>query len=213
MDEPIRLDRVLTARQLRVYYQPFVRLDRFEVAGYQALLRWAHSERGILSASEFLDRATPASLDHVGWWVLEVACRQARRWADESVARDLAPTVSVNLFPSQVRAPDRTARVARIATAADINVSVDERHALRARHHGTACRARVQGGLVAGARARQDGAPVCATHIETERQLLHARDAGCAFGQGFYFARPQPADVTSALVHHPFRWSPHDVAI
>ena len=48
MDEPIRLDRVLTARQLRVYYQPFVRLDRFEVAGYQALLRWAHPERGIL---------------------------------------------------------------------------------------------------------------------------------------------------------------------
>jgi hypothetical protein len=58
------------------------------------------------------------------------------------------------------------------------------------------------------ASARPDGAPVCATHIETEQQLLHARDAGCAFGQGFYFARPQPADVTSALVHHPFRWSP-----
>ena len=211
MDEPIRLDRVLTARQLRVYYQPFVRLDRFEVAGYQALLRWAHPERGILAAGEFLDRATPASRHEVGWWVLEVGCRQARRWADESVGRGVAPTVSVNLFPSQVRAPDLTTRVSRIAKSAGVHVSVNERYGAAL---ATTAPHAVHAYKVDWSRAsgRRDGAPVCATHIETEQQLLHARDAGCAFGQGFYFARPQPADVTSALVHHPFRWSPHVVA-
>lgn len=211
MDEPVHLDRLLAARQLRVYYQPFVRLDRFEVAGYEALMRWAHPERGILDAGEFLGRATSESTHEVGWWVLEVACRQARRWCDESGARDAPPVVAVNLFPSQVHASDLDSRVARIAKAAGINVSVDEERssALVTTDPRPVHAYRVDW---SGAAAREDGAPVCAMHIETERQVWCARNAGCALGQGFYFSRSQPADVTSALVHHPFRWSPREVA-
>lgn len=47
---------------------------------------------------------------------------------------------------------------------------------------------------------------VTAEGIETPRQLSEVRSLGCDDGQGFYFARPQPGEVVSALVHHPFRW-------
>lgn len=58
--------------------------------------------------------------------------------------------------------------------------------------------------IVREAHAR--GLTVTAEGIETPRQLSEVRSLGCDDGQGFYFARPQPAEVVRALVHHPFRW-------
>lgn len=58
--------------------------------------------------------------------------------------------------------------------------------------------------IVRDAHAR--GLTVTAEGIETPRQLSEVRSLGCDHGQGFYFARPQPAEVVRALVHHPFRW-------
>jgi len=51
------------------------------------------------------------------------------------------------------------------------------------------------------------GFTVTAEGIENATQLNELRALGCDLGQGYYFARPQPAEVVRALVHHRFRWS------
>jgi EAL domain-containing protein (putative c-di-GMP-specific phosphodiesterase class I) len=51
------------------------------------------------------------------------------------------------------------------------------------------------------------GFTVTAEGIESATQLNELRSLGCDQGQGYYFARPQPAEVVRALVHQRFRWS------
>jgi diguanylate cyclase (GGDEF)-like protein len=51
------------------------------------------------------------------------------------------------------------------------------------------------------------GLTVVAEGVETDAQLEELRVLGCDAGQGYYFARPQPAEIVNALVHHRFRWS------
>ena len=53
------------------------------------------------------------------------------------------------------------------------------------------------------------GLAVTAEGIETDEQLRELSALGCDHGQGFYFARPQPGEVVSALVRHRLRWIPH----
>jgi diguanylate cyclase len=55
------------------------------------------------------------------------------------------------------------------------------------------------------------GLTVSAEGIENTTQLQELRDLGCDLGQGYYFARPQPAEIVRALVHNRFRWSQHIV--
>ncbi len=192
MDEPLHLDRVLAARQLRVYYQPFVHLDRFEVAGYEALLRWAHPERGILTASEFLGRATSASRDHVGWWTLEVACRQARRWADESVAPrrspgrfgEPVPVANARAGSHGARDPDRKGRGYRRERRRGVRFGGGQRRSARG--------ARAQGGLVSGVRPPRRGAGVCDAHRDRAPAAARSRRRAARSGRASTSRGPSP---------------------
>ncbi|HQR45691.1 MAG TPA: EAL domain-containing protein [Thermoanaerobaculia bacterium] len=70
------LRRALTEEQFRVFYQPQVNLETREVVGLEALLRWDHPARGIVSAEQFIPVAEDSRLIvPIGQWVLEAACR------------------------------------------------------------------------------------------------------------------------------------------
>jgi diguanylate cyclase (GGDEF)-like protein len=92
--------------ELRLHYQPRVRLTTGEVVGVEALVRWQHPERGLLGPSEFLHVAEESGLiAPLGGWVLEESCRQAARWAE--ARRGLGPlAVAVNLTARQCAQPD-----------------------------------------------------------------------------------------------------------
>ena len=67
--------------ELRLVFQPVVSLRRREVAGVEALVRWAHPERGLLTPDQFIELAQDSGLiDEIGAWVIDSAVRQTADW-------------------------------------------------------------------------------------------------------------------------------------
>ncbi|MBA5637813.1 EAL domain-containing protein [Duganella sp. LX20W] len=97
--------------ELQLYYQPKVSLRTGRIMGAEALLRWRHPARGMVSPGVFIPVAEETGLIlELGKWVLEEACRQLTAWREAGVQ---APTIAVNLsgrqFDSQL--PERLAEL------------------------------------------------------------------------------------------------------
>lgn len=107
------LRRALERGELRVHYQPIVKLDTGRITGFEALARWEHPERGLIQPDDFIPLAEDTGLIlPMGLWVLEEACRALRRWQDRPGGAAL--TMAVNLSARQFTQPDLVERVARV---------------------------------------------------------------------------------------------------
>jgi diguanylate cyclase (GGDEF)-like protein len=104
--------------ELRMEYQPIVRTVDGRIVGVEALLRWAHPSRGLVSPSTLVPLAEQAGLiTEIGQWVLEQACRDLRSWRDRHHTDDLA--VSVNVSAHQLMSADFTATVEDVLLTTD----------------------------------------------------------------------------------------------
>jgi len=93
--------RALERDELTLDYQPIVSLQTGRIAGFEALLRWIHPSRGIVSPLEFISVAEETGLIiPMGQWVLNQACRQTREW-QKRYPQKPPITISVNLSPKQ----------------------------------------------------------------------------------------------------------------
>ena len=95
------LHHAVALNQFELYYQPKVYTQTGEVRSAEALIRWIHPMRGIVSPAEFIPLAEECGLiGEIGGWVIREACRQTRVWQIDGVP---ALRVSVNLSASQFR--------------------------------------------------------------------------------------------------------------
>ena len=93
----LELDQALACDQLELHYQPVFDMPTLALAGFEALLRWRHPTRGLISAAEFIAVAEDTeAINAIGHWVLREACRTAVGWP---------PTLrlAINVSPVQLR--------------------------------------------------------------------------------------------------------------
>jgi diguanylate cyclase (GGDEF)-like protein len=106
------LRRAIENHELHLYYQMQVDNDRRAV-GAEALLRWIHPQRGLISPVEFIPVAEDSSLIiEIGNWVLETACAQLAKWNGDPRMNRL--TLAVNVSSSQFRMHDFVEHVAAV---------------------------------------------------------------------------------------------------
>jgi diguanylate cyclase (GGDEF)-like protein len=117
------LQRAIERDEIDVHYQPVIALDGKTLAGFEALARWTHPERGLVPPPHFIPLAEEnGSIVQLGRQILRTACRQAARWERELPTPPDAPRImSVNLSGRQLEDPNIVADVA--AALADSGLS------------------------------------------------------------------------------------------
>lgn len=93
--------RALDSDQFTLYYQPIMCAQDGTICGAEALLRWHHPERGMISPAEFIPVAEECgAILKLGAWVLDEACRQMRAWQTAGIA---PARIAVNISAHQLR--------------------------------------------------------------------------------------------------------------
>ena len=108
------LRRAVTRGEFELHYQPIIHLESRTVSGFEALVRWCHPTRGLVSPAEFVPVAEEVGLiTRIDEWVLTAACREAASWAN-------GLTVAVNISPAHFRQGGVVAAVAAALASAHL---------------------------------------------------------------------------------------------
>jgi diguanylate cyclase (GGDEF)-like protein len=114
------LRRALDKDQLKLFYQPLINLKTGDVAGFEALARWTHDDRGEISPTEFIPVAEESGLIlQLGRWAMDKATQTLAEW-DLTIGETLPLYVGVNLSAIQVARDDIAAVVASALKASGL---------------------------------------------------------------------------------------------
>jgi len=230
--------------ELELWYQPQISLARRGIAGAEALVRWRHPERGLVSPVEFLTVACDTGLIvPLGEWVLRTACQQAQAWRNAGI--DIG-RIAVNVDGQQIMRSDFVATVERVLAetglpAEQLELEITESFLLENAENGMGTVARfsnmgvhvaiddfgtgysslaylkylhadclkIDKSFINGLPEDSDGSAIVqavislgrglgfllvAEGVETGEQLEYLGKVGCDLVQGYYFAKPMPAD-------------------
>jgi len=115
------LSRAIARDEFRLHYQPVVDLKSGYLIGVEALVRWKHPERGLVSPQEFIGVAEDTGqVLGLGRWVLRQACREVREW-QRRVARGHELRVAVNVSARQLQSSDLVAEVTQALEQSGLN--------------------------------------------------------------------------------------------
>jgi diguanylate cyclase (GGDEF)-like protein len=239
-------------------YQPIISLASGRITGVEALVRWRHHERGIVSPGEFVPVAEETGLIlPLGRWVLFEACTQVKEWHRRFPDRPPL-SVSVNLSVRQFAQPDIIEQVEEVLTEtgldpACLKLEITESVMIDKTESATATMARLKAlgidvhlddfgtgysslsylhklpldaikidrALTSNIDAEERslhlvrtiltlvrglGLEAIAEGVTTTDQVRRLREMGCAYAQGFLFARPVGPDDLQSLVEDDPRW-------
>jgi diguanylate cyclase (GGDEF)-like protein/PAS domain S-box-containing protein len=115
--------RAVEQKEFELFYQPQVHLVDGSLIGAEALIRWRHPERGLVSPGLFMPLVNSSSIsERIAEWVMETACKQARKW--ELAGRGVR--VGINLSPSQLQSGDLAQSVSDVLEATGLTPSLLE---------------------------------------------------------------------------------------
>src|SRR5712671_6243425 len=110
----VELRQAITDAALEVYYQPCISLQDNRITGCEALLRWHHSERGMVPPAEFIPIAEETGLiNQLGEWVLTTACAEAATWPEDI-------KLAVNVSPVQFKSGTFALKIVAALTASGL---------------------------------------------------------------------------------------------
>ena len=111
------LREAIDRQKLRLYYQPIVSLASSQIISFDALVRWPHPDRGLLSAAQFIGVAEKAGLIiPIACWTLKEACRQLRIWKAE-LPENVPLGVTVNVTAQHLAKRDLLEEIPAILSA------------------------------------------------------------------------------------------------
>ena len=114
------LRRAVERDEFKLHYQPIVSLQTGKITGFEALVRWQHPLRGLISPLEFIPIAEETGLIiPIGWWVLREACRQMRVWHLQFPRSPL--TISVNISGKQFSQPNLIKHIEQILAETNLD--------------------------------------------------------------------------------------------
>ncbi len=205
---------------LEVYYQPCLSLKDDRITGCEALVRWRHPERGMVSPAEFIPIAEDTGLiNEIGEWVLATACRDAAAWPDDI-------RLAVNVSPVQFKSGTLALKIMAALAASNLSASRleleiteavlirDDDTALAILHQLRAIGVRIAlddfgtgySSLSYLHRFPFDKIKIdrcfvsdIAEGVETEEQQRLLRALGCSEMQGYLFSAAKPADKVLEL--------------
>lgn len=119
MEIEMDLRKALDHNELQLHYQPKVNLHTGKITGVEALIRWQHPEKGIISPASFIPLAEETGLIiPIGEWVLRTACAQNKAWQDAGISNMI---MSVNLSVRQLYQPNLVEMVDKILRETELN--------------------------------------------------------------------------------------------
>jgi diguanylate cyclase (GGDEF)-like protein len=230
--------------QLQLHYQPKVDAGTGQIRGVEALLRWNHPQRGMISPGVFIPIAERYGLiNSVGNWVIDEACRQMQAWSGQGVRM----RVAINLSVHQLREKNLVERIgsalerhhvepSQLLCEITESVAMDDIKSMQRTFDGLAeigvflsiddfgtgysslsylrqlpaKQLKIDRSFVSDLEVSQDARAivravielahalslrVVAEGVETEGQRAILVDLGCDELQGFFFAKPMPANV------------------
>ena len=259
------LHHALEQKQFVLFYQPEVELATRRIVGLEALIRWAHPERGLIPPMDFIPQAEESGLIlPIGDWGLAEACNQIQKWCNENPLHATL-RVGVNLSARQFSREGLADHVEGLLVQAGISsrqlgLEMTESSiipnlrtammvlgslrrlgvSLLMDDFGTGYSSlnnlhsfpfdvlKVDRSFVSRMTegdqplqivrtiielARVMGMDVMAEGIETHEQYRLLREMGCRYGQGFFLARPMPAEAVTQLLRLPGRILPDPEAV
>lgn len=116
----LSLKQAFIQQEFQLRYQPIVDLETNQTAGFEALVRWQHPEKGLVRPKDFLPTAEKMGLmKAIDRWVLEAVCQQLADWQRS----DTQPSLSVNLSGAHLSEPDLVDYIAQLLDRFEIPAS------------------------------------------------------------------------------------------
>ncbi len=111
----IDLHHAIQNSEFEVFYQPLINVESNEISGFEALVRWPHKTRGIMSPDAFIPLVEEMGLiTELGNWVLRSACQEATKWPSNI-------NIAVNLSPNQFKNDSLLATLVNVLASTGLN--------------------------------------------------------------------------------------------
>ncbi|WP_242577933.1 bifunctional diguanylate cyclase/phosphodiesterase [Chroococcus sp. FPU101] len=118
------LRRAMDNCEFEVYYQPIISLSTNKLIGFEALVRWRHPKRGLISPAEFIPIAEETGLIlEIDLWVLQEACYQTQLWQQQFANFNQPLTISVNLSSKHFTRSDLVEQILQVLEETGLNAS------------------------------------------------------------------------------------------